>query len=424
MNKTPNQGLPKKALVGGTPTRPGTPRPSKPATRPVPAGKEQTTSGEVKKTVAKPTSKPAQPPRTTAKPIANTPARVSTPSPAPAYINKRTVTLAVILILVIMNIIAITSIRQRKIPEVMSPDEVESTSYIDLEEMFAPPYDTAKVKSSDYKSGSLVLINGTYGFSEGHRGTDIKDSPLVQVTRYIKDKNFKARDNTVQLAEVMVDALNLMLADFVAQGGNNDVMVNEAYRSIEAQQKIYDSKVKQYGENQKIAQTPGYSEHHTGLATDLSIYPAGGKGARTFTKEEDYLWIYNNCHRYGLILRYPEGKTDVTGISPESWHFRYVGVPHATYMYERGITLEEYLSELRVYTESIPLKVTANGEEYGVYHIDKDVLEYTEFNVPKNTEYSISGDNMGGFVVWYKTGVVTKEQESAGVADGTEKPEA
>ena len=341
-----------------------------------------------------------------------------------AYINKRTVTLAVILILLIMNVIAIASIKQSKIPEVMSPDEVKATSYIDLEELFAPPFDTARIKSADYKSGSLVLINGTYSFTENHRGSDIKDSPLVQVTRYIKDKNFKARDNTVQLAEVTMDALNLLLADFVAQGGNKDVMVNEAYRSFEAQQSIYDSKVRQYGQNQKIAQLPGYSEHHTGLAVDFSIYPAGGVRARTFTPEADYLWIYNNCHKYGLVLRYPDSKTDVTGISPESWHFRYVGVPHATYMYERGITLEEYLSEIRVYTESIPLLVSADGVEYGVYYVDKDVLEYTEFNVPKETEYGISGDNVGGFVVWYKTGVVTNGQESGNASSTEEAIEA
>ena len=423
MNNTPNKGQPKRTPVGNSSARPGAPRPSKPANRPVPAGKGQTASGEVKKTAAKPTSKPVQTPSTTARPD-DTPLRVSAPSIATAYINKRTITLAVILILIIMNVIAIASIKQRKIPEVMSPDEVKSTSYIDLEEMFAPPYDTAKVKSSDYRGGTLVLINGSYGFSDNHRGTDIKDSPLVQVTRYIKDKNFKARDNTVQLAEVTMDALNLMLADFVAQGGNKDVMVNEAYRSFDAQQSIYDSKVRQYGQNQKIAQLPGYSEHHTGLAIDFSIYPAGGVKARTFTPEADYLWIYNNCHKYGFVLRYPENKTDVTGISPESWHFRYVGVPHATYMYERGITLEEYLSELRIYTESIPLLVSADGVEYGVYYIDKDVLEYTEFNVPKNTEYSISGDNMGGFVVWYKTGVVTKGQDSTDMTDAEENPEA
>lgn len=424
MNNTPNKGQPKRTPVGGAPARPGAPRPQKPATRPVPAGKGQPTTGTVRKPAAKPTAKPVQPPRTTARPADDTSIKVSAPSSVPAYINKRTVTLAVILILIIMNVIAIASIKQRKIPEVMSPDEVKATSYIDLEEMFAPPYDTVKVKSSDYKSGSLVLINSTYGFSESHRGTDIKDSPLVQVTRYIKDKSFKARDNTVQLAEVMMDALNLMFADFVAQGGKKDVMINEAYRTFEMQQSIFDSKVKQYGENQQIAQLPGYSEHHTGLATDFSIYPAGGVKARRFTAEEDYLWIYNNCHRYGLVLRYPEGKTDVTGISPESWHFRYVGVPHATYMYERGLTLEEYLSELRIYTESIPLKVTANGEEYGIYHVEADSREYTEFNVPKNTEYSISGDNMGGFVVWYKTGVVTKGQESGDAASAEANPEA
>jgi D-alanyl-D-alanine carboxypeptidase len=50
---------------------------------------------------------------------------------------------------------------------------------------------------------------------------------------------------------------------------------------------------------------------------------------------------------YGFVLRFPEGKTEVTGIGYEDWHFRYVGVDNAKYMTEKGLTLEEYVEEVR-----------------------------------------------------------------------------
>lgn len=336
-------------------------------------------------------------------------------------LNRKTVTLAVILLLVIANLVAIFGIKQGEIPERLTPDQVANASKIDLEKLFQSPFEDAKIPSSDYKKGTLVLINGTYDFDVNHKGQEIPDPVLVQVNRNIKDRTFKARDNTTQLSQDTVNALNLMFADFKAQGGRRDVMVNEAYRSIEAQQKIFDAKVKQLGKDQKIAQKPGFSEHHTGYAVDFSIYPDGGKGARTFTREDHYAWIYDNCHKYGFVLRYPENKTDITGISPESWHFRYVGVPHASYMYERGITLEEYLSEIRIYTENVPLVFKSNGVEYGAYYVKRGTGAHTEFKVPREKEYFISGDNVGGFVVWYKTGnadVDTNEEAEENTDNG------
>ena len=60
----------------------------------------------------------------------------------------------------------------------------------------------------------------------------------------------------------------------------------------------------------------------------------------------DYAWLTENAWRYGFILRYPPEKADVTGIGYESWHFRYVGIPHAWYMQENNLCLEEYLDLL------------------------------------------------------------------------------
>lgn len=318
-------------------------------------------------------------------------------------VNKNTVKAVVIAILVIMNIIAFASITQRSIPEKLTPSQVEENSKLELEAVVEPPFETASIATSDYLRGSLVLVNGNYPYIFDYNGETLSEPEILRVNTKIQNRTFKAADNNILLGDITINALNLMFADFYAETGKNDVMLNSAHRTREQQQSILNKKIQQLGENQQIAQTPGNSEHHTGLAFDISIYPDGGVGARTFTGDGVYSWIYENCHKYGFILRYPEGKTEITGIAPESWHFRYVGVPHSTYIYERGMTLEEYVSEIRIYTENVPLIIdVSETESYGVYYVKKGDTQITEFNVPKETEYFISGDNVGGFVVWYK----------------------
>ena len=82
----------------------------------------------------------------------------------------------------------------------------------------------------------------------------------------------------------------------------------------------------------------GHSEHQTGLAFDLNTIDD------SFTNTPEGKWVHDNCHKYGLILRYPKGKDNITGYMHESWHLRYVGIDLATKLYNDGnwITLEEY----------------------------------------------------------------------------------
>lgn len=318
-------------------------------------------------------------------------------------VNKNTVKAIVIAVLLIMNIIAFASITQRRIPEKLTPAQVEENSRLELEAVYESPFEKHTIKTSDYLRGSLILVNGTYPYVFDHTGEKLKEPEIFRVNTKIQDRNFKAADNNIILGDITIEALNVMFKDFVAATGKRDVMLNSAHRTKQQQQNILDKKIQQLGADQKIAQTPGNSEHHTGFAFDISIYPDGGVGARTFTGDGVYSWIYENCHKYGFILRYPEGKTEITGIAPESWHFRYVGVPHSTYICERGMTLEEYISEIRIYTENVPLIVdVSETESYSVYYVKKGDGPTTEFNVPKETGYCISGDNVGGFIVWYK----------------------
>ena len=87
----------------------------------------------------------------------------------------------------------------------------------------------------------------------------------------------------------------------------------------------------------------GRSEHHTGYAIDITSKSMGWGLKQDFADYPDGKWINDHCHEYGFIIRYPKGKTDITGYAYEPWHLRYVGVEAATEIMEQGITLEEYL---------------------------------------------------------------------------------
>lgn len=130
-------------------------------------------------------------------------------------------------------------------------------------------------------------------------------------------------------------------------------IVASGYRTQQRQEEIYNEKFYAYraeGKSIEEAQketelwvaVPGTSEHQLGLAVDINadgINSAGG---------EVYAWLETHAHLYGFIYRYPPEKTDITGVSNEPWHYRYVGVEAATEIYHQGICLEEYLGAVHV----------------------------------------------------------------------------
>ena len=86
---------------------------------------------------------------------------------------------------------------------------------------------------------------------------------------------------------------------------------------------------------------PGHSEHQTGLAVDVE---GENKDYDNFEDTKEFIWMKNNAHRFGFILRYPKGKEHITGFKYEPWHYRYVGIETATKIFKQNITLEEYLN--------------------------------------------------------------------------------
>lgn len=184
-------------------------------------------------------------------------------------------------------------------------------------------------------SENLILVNKDHGLPEGYS---------VELHRL--------NNGAESVSEEIYDALSAMLTDGTAEGG--EFVVASGYRSYETQQRLLEEDVQasmeQYGltwqeaYDREVQETmpQGHSEHETGLAVDLVAldYQILDEG-QEYTEENQ--WLQEHCQDYGFILRYPKGKEDITGISFESWHFRYVGKKAAREIMNRGITLEEYL---------------------------------------------------------------------------------
>lgn len=114
--------------------------------------------------------------------------------------------------------------------------------------------------------------------------------------------------------------------------------ISSAYRSFNSQESIYNRYVNRDGK--KLADTysarPGHSEHQTGLAIDLNTI------TQSFANTAEGKWVAAHCYEYGFIIRYPKGKSHITGYCYEPWHLRFVGIETATKIYNSGLCLEEY----------------------------------------------------------------------------------
>ena len=120
-----------------------------------------------------------------------------------------------------------------------------------------------------------------------------------------------------------------------------NIIAVSTYRNYEYQNKLYDNYVKGYGYYyaELCSARAGHSEHQTGLAVDIADLSLDYDN---FENTKEFIWMISNSYKYGFILRYPKAKFHITGFKYEPWHFRYVGLDIAKYIYENNITLEEY----------------------------------------------------------------------------------
>ncbi len=164
-----------------------------------------------------------------------------------------------------------------------------------------------------------------------------------------------------------------------------ELVVTSGYRNRKRQSEIYEQ-----AEDKSYVQKPGCSEHETGFAADIQLNAGNIDG---LASTEQGRWLQENAWAYGFILRYPENKASITGISYEAWHFRYVGLPHSIFMKEKGLCFEEYIDYLK---SNKQYAININNTKYQVYYTTE---KNGKIKVPANLDYSISDDNCGGYIV-------------------------
>ena len=183
----------------------------------------------------------------------------------------------------------------------------------------APFY--SQIKLSKNHNSHYVLVNKYNSLNK-----DFVPNKLVEV------------DNT-KLSFIAAKEFNNMKRQ--AKEENLNLVAISGYRSYEYQASLYNKYVNK--DTKEKADTysarPAHSEHQTGLAIDIS----NGESSYTeFENTKEFIWMKNNAHKFGFILRYPKDKENITGYIYEAWHYRYVGLDIAMYIKKHNITFDEY----------------------------------------------------------------------------------
>lgn len=211
--------------------------------------------------------------------------------------------------------------------------------------------------SSSSSSGSTIPSSSSSSQSQSTAATPDEWNLIVVNAKHPLPDSFTV--SLVNIGAYRVDSrieepLQRMLDAAAADGV--DLMLASAYRSKETSAQLYANQVEKWkaaGYSDADAQReaarwvapPGTSEHHTGLAVDI-VTPTHQTMNHAFADTAAAKWMKANCAKFGFILRYPEDKQDVTGITFEPWHFRYVGEKDAKKIMDAGLCLEEYTGAL------------------------------------------------------------------------------
>jgi len=176
---------------------------------------------------------------------------------------------------------------------------------------------------------------------------DFRPENMINISDYVR-----ALRNPLMLEESAANAYIRMAAS-MHEYGITDMAAISGFRDWEHQNRIHNAQIERQARLMPIAEAriraamivapPGASEHQSGLAIDVSSAEVGFSLSARFENTRSFQWLSANAHTYGFIIRYPRDSTEITGVIFEPWHLRYVGIDHATRIFEAGVTLEEYL---------------------------------------------------------------------------------
>ncbi|MBR5756452.1 MAG: M15 family metallopeptidase [Firmicutes bacterium] len=185
----------------------------------------------------------------------------------------------------------------------------------------------------------LILVNKTHPLDADYWPDD-----MVTIERHVEGVG---NADTHQMKKVAADALNAMFD--AAEKDGIYLKLRTGFRSYKYQENLFASYVKNNGEEKAntFSARAGQSEHQSGLCCDVGGKSQGYALSYEFGKTDEGKWVAAHCAEYGFIIRYTEGKEDITGYVAEPWHIRYVGAEHAKNIVEQNYTLEEYLGSSR-----------------------------------------------------------------------------
>lgn len=149
-----------------------------------------------------------------------------------------------------------------------------------------------------------------------------------------------------QMRKIPADSLYQLFEGAKKEGFT--LVARSGYRSYNTQDILYRSVVTSKGQTyaDQYSAKPGTSEHQTGLAMDITCEGVNFQLSEDFDELPEGIWVKENAHKYGFIIRYPKDKEEIVGYAYEPWHIRYMGVDLATKIYESGLTMEEYFSQV------------------------------------------------------------------------------
>lgn len=187
----------------------------------------------------------------------------------------------------------------------------------------------------DTKADSItVLVNKDYGLPSDYVPNDLEIPDIAF--------SFSGYHEKKLMREEAAKALEAMFQD--AEEAGLSLLGVSGYRSFERQQAIYDRNVERDGRRlaDLYSARPGFSEHQTGLAMDISTPSIHNRLDETFAATPEGKWLADHASEYGFIIRYPKDKSEITGYAYEPWHVRYVGKELAGKLNDNGLSLEEY----------------------------------------------------------------------------------
>ena len=205
-------------------------------------------------------------------------------------------------------------------------DGKEISRVITSEEIIVEPTDKVVAQGIFDPSSLTVCVNRKSTLSSDYKPTDL----------VLPDVRAVNSSNRLYMRKEAASALEELFK--AAEDENYYLYAVSGYRSYSYQKSIYNP-------YSGYSAPAGASEHQLGLAMDITLAKYNGTLSVDFGNTKEGKWVKENAHKYGFIIRYLQGKEDITGYNYEPWHLRYLGVDLATELYEKNITLEEYYGD-------------------------------------------------------------------------------